>query len=274
METSGFVLRIPGSHGSLWSQRKGAVTSTLQRGRIPTLHAENGNRPAFPRAQFPHPGQRPPDSQRLHLLGTRGCWPCLGSRCPPPPTILLQSSCGNREWGRRLGGAPGAAFLCVTAHAGPLGAECSSGSLVTQSQPAEGGRQLLAAPSRTGDPQPSGASPEHPLQEGPSSRSPAPELSKASRGLKEVAKPFACGPSKTRSPPACLHAPEPHPQPPLLTTCCGWFSLWVCTADRHRVCEWQRTMGTGSLFPPRGFENPGVSGCQAWPHAPFPPDPP
>lgn len=64
---------------------------------------------------FPHSWQSLPDTQRLHLAGSPCCWPCLGSRLPPPPpplppTILLGSSCGNSEWGRRFGGALGAAF--------------------------------------------------------------------------------------------------------------------------------------------------------------------
>lgn len=203
----------PGSHGRFWSQRKRETWLVhCKRGRIPTLHAENENRPSLSQSlSFPILGRVPPEIHRGYtLLETRAAGPVSALACPPPPTILLQSSCGNREWGRRLGGAPGAAFLCMTAHVGPLGAECSSGSLVTQPRslpPAAAcrgteGRQPSSSlpPSRAGDPQPAGASPEHPLQEDPSPSS-APDLSEAFQGLKKVAKLFACGPSKTRRPP-------------------------------------------------------------------------
>lgn len=66
----------------------------------------------------------------------------------------------SREGG--LEGLRGPRSRCTTAHAGPLGAECSPGSLVTQPgsllpQSAEGGQpQLLLPLNRAGDPEPAG----------------------------------------------------------------------------------------------------------------------
>lgn len=113
-EVCGFVLRVLGSHGSLWSQRwRGTHNQMYKQGRVSTLHAENADlgRPCLSqKPQFPHSWQSLPDRQRLHLLEVRAAGLAWALACPPPPTSLLRSSCGNSEWGKRFGGAQGAAF--------------------------------------------------------------------------------------------------------------------------------------------------------------------
>lgn len=92
------------------------------------------------------------------------------SPAPHLPRAFCGAAVGTASGERGLEGLREPRSRCVTAHAGPLGAECFPGSLVTQPDSllpvcrgTEGGQlQLLLPPSRAGDPQPAGVSPDQP----------------------------------------------------------------------------------------------------------------
>lgn len=157
----GFVLRVLGSHGSLWSQRQRDTTRcTSKAGFQLRMHAECADlgRPCLSLSlSFPHSWQSLPDTQRLHLAGSRAAGLAWALACPLPlpPTILLGSSCGNSEWGRRFGGALGAAFPLRDS---PRGA---SGLRMFPRQPGDSAWQLPASLQRDrGRPAPAPNAPE------------------------------------------------------------------------------------------------------------------
>lgn len=140
--------------------------------------------PAFPRASVSPFWTESADTEAAPCWKPGAAGLASALACPPPPTILLRSSCGNGEWGRRLGGAPG----CVPLRGSPRGA---SGRGMFPQQPGDSAAQPPAPVGGGAAPacpqaglvtrQSAQASSDQPLQGDPSSSSPPPELSKASR---------------------------------------------------------------------------------------------
>lgn len=173
--------------------------------------------PAFPRASVSPFWTESADTEAAPCWKPGAAGLASALACPPPPTILLRSSCGNGEWGRRLGGAPG----CVPLRGSPRGA---SGRGMFPQQPGDsaaqppapvggGGGSSSLPPSRAGDPavctgflRP--APPRGPLFQFSSSRT-----FQGFPGLKEVTKMFVVqarleGCPKPRPPRGVPSAPE------------------------------------------------------------------
>lgn len=104
-----------GAMGVFGARDGGGHNQMYKRGRVSTLHAECRPEQALP---FSEPQFPPFLAESPRYAEAAPCWksvllalPGLSpAPAPLPPTILLGSSCGNSEWGRRFGGALGAAF--------------------------------------------------------------------------------------------------------------------------------------------------------------------